>query len=214
MSPADPTPLAATPAPADARALIEQQIAALSRLTEIGMALAEEAGRRGLDASEPAGGPDPCLMFSRAARAVRLTIALQSRLLAELAALDRDERLAEIGRETARGNRVRRLVERALDAGCDDADEAERLQAHAWERLVDELDDPDFADRPIAEIVALICADLGLSPAETARAVAEVAGGADPPQSYHPEAFDPAFAPTSRSAAGLPARQEVPAEPG
>src|SRR4051794_18794903 len=81
------------PAGAPARALIERQLATLTRLAEIGMEIAEAAGRQAAaaqsDAGEAALPGDPGLTYSRAARAVRLTIALQSRLAKDLAALDR-----------------------------------------------------------------------------------------------------------------------------
>ena len=219
MSPTAPAPLAEAPAPApSARAVIARQMAALDRLTEIGMALAEEAGRRGTAPAEPdarADRADPGLMFARAARAVRMGIALQSRLLADLAALDRGESLAEAAKATAHRNRVRRLVERAVEAACDDADEAERLGMDAHERLVDREDNPDFAERPIAEIVTLICADLDLSPAETARAVAAVSpDGAGGAPGVSPEAFRACVAVDKGPEPARPARADVLAESG
>jgi hypothetical protein len=157
----DPASAAVDAVPADpARALIERQLQLLTRLADIGMDIAEVAGIRArasldADAAEPT--VDPGLTYARAARAVRLTIALQSRLLKDLAALDRTE-------TEARKRRIHRIVERAIETEHDDADEIERLSDEARERLWDEDDCGDLLDRPIEEIVASICRDLGLDP--------------------------------------------------
>jgi hypothetical protein len=68
---------APTSVPAD---LTDRQLAMLERLAEIGMQIAEAAGRqaRATGEGEGAAVPDPALSFSRTARAVRLTIALQA----------------------------------------------------------------------------------------------------------------------------------------
>ncbi|OYX34496.1 MAG: hypothetical protein B7Y99_05225 [Caulobacterales bacterium 32-69-10] len=56
-------------------------MAMLERLAEIGMEIAEDAGRMSRSQAEGvAQAADPGLTYSRAARAVRLTIALQQRL--------------------------------------------------------------------------------------------------------------------------------------
>jgi hypothetical protein len=145
----------AGPVPVDpARALVERQLAMLTRLAEIGMEIAEAA---------PAAA-DPALTYARVARAVRMTIALQSRLLKDLAALDRTDALARSAQVQARTRRIHRLVEQAIETQHDDEDEIERLSGDAWERLRDEDDCADLFERPIAETVARICRELGLSP--------------------------------------------------
>ena len=110
----DPVP-AATPAdaaaPADARALIEGQMAMLTRLAQVGMELVEAVGREAKTAPVEAG-----LAFARVARAVRMTIALQSRLAKDLAALDRADHMAEKARTTRRRIRLSQLVEDAARA--------------------------------------------------------------------------------------------------
>ena len=165
---ADPSPPERS---APARALIEAQRVLLTRLAEIGMAIAEDAGRRSaaLAQSGEAGAPkaqhepDPGLTYSRAAHAVRLTFALQSRLLEALAALDKSDADARAGEARRRRERIHRQVKQAIEAECDDRGEIKQLSWAAWERLVED-DDGDFADLPISEVVARICADLGLSP--------------------------------------------------
>ena len=168
MSPAAPVPAAAPPAAdraAASRALIERQMARLERLAEIGMEIAEAAGRRARELAEDGGaqgqGADPALAYSRAARAVRLTLALQSKLDEALEALDRARDLERIGRAGHRRHRIHRLIEQAARAeGCDRA-EARGLASDACERLTD-TDDADILDRPFEEVVALICRELGL----------------------------------------------------
>jgi hypothetical protein len=147
-------------------ALIAQQMAALTRLTEIGMEIAESAGRaaRLAEAGElGADAPDPALTYARAARAVRLTIALQSRLAKDLTALAEAETRARGAAAARQRDRIHRRIERAAETERPDAAEVERLSSDAWERLT-EADDAELLDLPIDEIVARICADLGLSP--------------------------------------------------
>ncbi|HTI68304.1 MAG TPA: hypothetical protein VL460_12225 [Caulobacteraceae bacterium] len=139
------------------RDLTRRQLAMLTRLAEIGMEVAEAAGlkARALAEGGEAGtdGPDPALSYARAARAVRLTIALQSRLAGDLAASSRTE-------AARRRDRIHRRIEQAIEAGRDDEDEVEQLSSAAWERLTDE-DDADLLDLPMQDVVARICADLG-----------------------------------------------------
>ena len=197
MSPA-PAPLAADAPPADpARALIAAQLAVLSRLTEIGMALAEEAGRRGTASPDPDGRGergDPCLMVSRAARAVRLTLLLQSNLIKQLQDWDRhtaylasqavaeaDERREDLLDEHKA--RTVRIVERVARRACDDAEHVERLVGEAAERLDQDDLYGEVLTRPVSELVAAICQDLGLDPdwprlAREAWAREEISSGA------------------------------------
>src|SRR4051794_986315 len=123
------------PAPAgagdDGRGLTQRQLAVLGRLAEAGLnvALAVERQALAAEAASPeavqAPLPDLALAYGRVSRAVRLTIALQARLLTELQA--RDEVAARIERGTlanaerdaklaaaARRARVRRIVERVV----------------------------------------------------------------------------------------------------
>jgi hypothetical protein len=140
----------------------EQRLAMLRELAEIGMALARDVGQQA--AADPQG-PDLGLVFSRIARAVRQTLALEARLEQDRRNQDRDaqsERARAVRlRGAARKTQVRRAVERAIDAEASDH-EAENLFAD----LVDRLDDQEeawFADRPVADLVAAICRDLGVT---------------------------------------------------
>ena len=188
----DPAPLATAPVLPEARptasltlprALIERQIAMLTRLAEIGMEIAEAAGRQAAgSAAEAADGPplgDPGLAYARAARAVRMTLFLQSRLAKDLADLDKAEVQARAERTSARRARLHRLVEQAIEAERRDEDEIEHLSSDAWERLRDADDEAELVgSAPFAEVVARICQDLQLSPASTARLLAAAGGAA------------------------------------
>jgi hypothetical protein len=187
---------AAAPAPdqdddaADAdgweRALLDHQLAELGRLAAMGMDIASAVHRRAT-ADKP--GPDADLQhaavdFARVARAVRMTFALQSRLIADFKGRSRpagaaDEpydgplevRWLDPEPEPAEGrkHRVRQSVRRAAeDAGCDH-ETVERLVLEAGERLEDDDIHAALATRPFDEIVALIRQDLGLEPPVAAR---------------------------------------------
>jgi hypothetical protein len=170
-----------------ARDLIARQLARLERLSDIGMEVAEAAGRSAaaLAGGGEAGAADPALAYARAARAVRLTIALQSRLMAELAALDGAEAKARAVTAARRRDRIHARVEQAIEADRRDAPDAEHdvetLSSSVWERLTEE-DDADLLDRPMEEVVAQICRDLGLSPAWAALAPQPSASAPAPTQ--------------------------------
>ena len=193
-----PAPAAATaPGSVDARVRIERQLAMLDRLAQIGMEVAEACGRQAQDmltgapadaadaaeAAPPAARPDPGLVFARVARAVRLTIALQSRLMKDLAALDRAAAFAEADRRRGRRAYLGGLVEEAARTlvearrkaegryrGEEDAaeDEIEQMAEAAYERLTD-AEDGDLDGLSFDEAVAAVCRDLGLSPDRAAR---------------------------------------------
>jgi hypothetical protein len=185
-----PVPAAAPAAtPADARARIEGQLVMLDRLAAIGMEIAEACGREAkAPPAEAAARSHPGLVFARVARAVRMTIALQSRLMKDLAALDRADEVSERARTTKRRTRLAQLIEDAARAKLDaqreagsrfwadeDAieDEIETLTSEAYERLID-AEDGDLWGRPFDAVVAAVCKDLGLSPDWTARIAASV----------------------------------------
>jgi hypothetical protein len=136
-------------AEANAPDLVGPRLAMLQELAEMGMDMARTVHRRAT--AEPAADAEPntidlALMFSRLARTVRQTLALQAR--AKLC----------VGRKMT----VRRIVERAIDAdtGVSDSD-TDNLLTDLYERLADQ-DDADFTDRPVADLVVRICRDLGV----------------------------------------------------
>jgi hypothetical protein len=164
------------------RALLDRQLEALGRLADMGMAIAGAIARRVTEASaeEPASTLDHAAMdFARVSRAVRLTFALQSRLVADFKAPPRarpanDDDDDEYGgpievvwlppqedpREVRKGE-LKDAVRERLEAEAFDHEDIERLLLRASERL-DTDDYLNLFGRPFADILAQICGDLGL----------------------------------------------------
>jgi hypothetical protein len=145
-----------------ATALIARQLQQLGDLAEIGLEIARAVERR-VKAAGPQDDLDPfAAAYARVARAVRLSIMLQSRLLdARKLAQDRERaarnRALDLGKA-----RIERLVERAVLAEHgEDKAEVDRLMTETGDRL-DFEDYGDILDRPVEEVAALICKDLGL----------------------------------------------------
>lgn len=153
---------------------VARKLAMLDRLATVGLevALAIEGCAKDVAPTDhaPRDLADLALAYSRAARAVRLTVMLQSRLLSG------DDAAGGAGRKRGGG----------LEDDDDDDDapievvwlnseKAEALQRR--ERL--ERGDITAADldRPFGETVAEVCRDLGLPPDWPARTQAEIAAG-------------------------------------
>jgi hypothetical protein len=186
-------------APADAdgraRARIERQLQVLDELADIALEVARAVERRAKEAGPEADIDAITTASAKATRAVRLTVLLQSRLIKELQWI---EGLAEIRARSAAAAeqarlgdpeyrhkaRVERIVERVVRDACgDDEPRVERLMVEACERLDDEDLYGKVLSRPVGELVALVCRDLGLSPdwaclAEESWAQAEITSGA------------------------------------
>ena len=180
------------------RALIEGQLQVLGRLAEAGLNLALAIEAQGTAAATGEGSAPAdaaalggaALAYARVSRAVRLTVALQGKLVEALQVQDdvatrqrAGERQSRKALADARKAQVERIVERVIVGERHDEAEIDRLADEASERL--EHDDiyGDLLDRPVAEIIALICKDLGLAPdwarlAEEAWAQQEIASGA------------------------------------
>ena len=200
----DPASAAADTIPADrpaaARALVDRQLQKLERLAEIGMELAEEAGRQAKatpEAREKSGfAGDPAEIFAKAARTVRMCIALQSKLMKDLADFERADKAERSQRATARKYRIQDYVERAIKVEFGERSAIRVLSDQTREILRDENLLDRIADRPVGEIVARICRDLGLSP--------EWSVWAAEPWAREAQAADAAAAETNRGgAAGL-----------
>ena len=162
------------------RALLDHQMAELSRLARMGMALAEAITQRATSGQADADPARAAMEFSRAARAVRMSFALQSRLIAVFKAKPRPASSAEEDDDDRplavawgsdwesaaayRKSEVVSVVRRSAEDAALDAETVERLTRETAERL--ETDDlfADIFARPYAEVIALICQDLGLEP--------------------------------------------------
>jgi len=192
-----------------ARGLIERQLWVLGRLGEVGLNVALAIERQAMAAADDgpgaaapeAVGPehfperlqvvhgDLALAYARVSRAVRLTLALQARLVQDLQALDEGEarrqakqRSDRQAREAARKAQVERIVERVIQAEAADDAEGDRLAKEAYERLDEHDIYGDLLGRPVSEVIARICRDLGLAPdwsrlAEEAWAQQEIDSG-------------------------------------
>ena len=163
----------------------------LDRLAEAGLEIAIALERRAqaaaaAPADEPVDLDAVALAYARVSRAVRLAILMQSKLVA-----DQDARRARAEGaderelwtlEEAEKDRAARIVRRVIEAEHDDIDRIERLTAEAVERLEDDDCYGAALERPLSDLVADICADLGLNPdwtrlAKEAWAVEELQNG-------------------------------------
>ncbi len=146
-----------------------ERLAMLRELAQIGMGLARDVARRAQAPGAAAG--DLGLAYGRIARAVRQTLALETRLEDGIEVRRREDRAAHelqaarLARRTLerRTKLVRRAVGQAIEAEAEDADRVEYLIDRLDERLDDRQDDEDFLDRPLGELVARICKDLGVT---------------------------------------------------
>lgn len=165
----------ADPAEERRRALLDRQLERLDQLAQAGMdmvhALAAQVAGTGPQVVEG----DVALAYNRLSRAVRMALLLQSRLVAEPAEaaagepeeiiyrwMEPQNSIAE--RTAARRERIEQIVEGVARREGDDPDTADRIAHEAAERL--ERDDiyADVLTRPVSELVADLCRDLGLEP--------------------------------------------------
>jgi hypothetical protein len=165
----------------------ERHLRLLAELAELGMTLARTLVAQA-EETPPTG--DPGLALARIARAVRQTLALEARL-AEDHQLRRRRETRERG--FRREAKVRRIVEQAIEADADDS-EIDTLLCDLNERLADR-DDTDFTDRPLIDVVAAICRDLGVTFDPTLWQDEDWAIEAPPPR---PFAAQPPTPPTPR----------------
>jgi hypothetical protein len=150
---------------------------ALEDLAEIGMAMAQALRDRMATAESDAAACEISLAFTRIARAVRLTVALDARLgeaqamrAETLAAKAAEQRAAAAEAREARveliTGRVQDAVEMAIAAQTsgrrDGGYESERLSEALSEYLEDRRETETFADRPVSIVVAQVCQALGV----------------------------------------------------
>ena len=167
-----PAPETDAPDPSEERHA--RDVRMLEELAEVGMDLARELRSRLLERTEGEG--ELALAFTRVARAVRQSVMLKQRLISDRETRDRKaeaERMERpvvdlgwvLGKQTPgsiRKDTVRNGVENAIEDEFDAADAEDLLDA-VYERL-DAYDAAEFVDRPIGEMMARICKDLGVTP--------------------------------------------------
>jgi hypothetical protein len=166
---------------------LERQLDVLEQLAEAGLevalAIRDQAVGRLPEGAAPVVRGDIAMAYARAARAVRYSIVLQSKLTEELGAVETEaaaareeaEELARLRSPLAvRRDAVEHIVESVVRAeyeaqeGAFDAepreDVVDRLLIEADDRLEHEELYGDILARPISEVVAELCRDLGLHP--------------------------------------------------
>jgi hypothetical protein len=172
--PAPQTIPAHAAAPADgggdrARAMLERQLEILGELAEDGLQMSKAIQRQAIRqadaaASDEAAAPPPRADLSRSyvrvARAVRLALMLQAKLIHDM----KDGAAAVAPQGPGRKNSVLRIVKRAAEEQLTDDNKVERLVREAAERLDREDICADLLSRPTGEIIAYICQELGLKP--------------------------------------------------
>ena len=171
-----------------ARRVLQRQVEMLGELAEIGLKIARETGRQAAaddeaegeapdsdapndDIIEPVRPRDPAqsraMAFARTARAVRLTLMLQAKALEDMGRLNLPEapQYRPFMDPTAvRKARVERIVARIVrTAHGEDGERIDRLMIEAAERLDDEDLTREVLARPLGDLVAEVCRDLGLA---------------------------------------------------
>lgn len=159
----------------DAPETTQRHARVLAELAELGMAIARDVQAEVLSAETPEEKARAAAVFPQVARAVRQTVALEAKLLRDLARHEREDR-QDADREIARRirqrkARVRLHMERAIcEASAPDYDEdgppevvTMRLE-DLRDRLDDDVLDADFAFRPFHEVIEALHRSLGLPP--------------------------------------------------
>jgi hypothetical protein len=156
-----------------ARPLYARQIDFLGELSEMGMEIARGIAELA-KAAEAIEAAQACAMaYARVARAVRISLMLQAKLIKDLQAYDRNqawlvksdrsqERFERDGLVKERKARIERIVERVAGRQHDNSEAVERLVEETGDRLDQDDLYGDILTRPVSELVAMICKDLGL----------------------------------------------------
>ena len=149
-----------------------RQMAMLRELSELGMDLARALGAQALAEMNPTDEDtpkvttaDPVLMFTRVARAVRQTVALEMRIgRADAEDQAEDDRALDRYERISRRVLVREIAADAITMYAQDG-RRERLLRELDDRLETERpDDACYAFLPINVLVTRICRDLGVQP--------------------------------------------------
>jgi len=185
----------------DAEAMTERHALILTELAGIGMAIARELQAQVLEAETPEARAKAAASFPQVARAVRQSLALEARLRRDLVRdvreMQRDAERELDRRLRRRKTRVRMFMQRAICNACPDRDAPDDEALARLEDLRDRLDDdllePDFADMPFPEAIALLHRALGMDPPDFGPEPLDDDPGDDPDgEPDDPEAHDPA----------------------
>ena len=169
-APATPltTPADLPEPPSEDRAELDRQLAKLDRLGDLGLEIAEALADQAKGGRMIVEG-DIALAYDRVARAVRMTVMLQSRLMQDLRRA-RDEAAAGPAptrgeQAKARKDQIARVVRRVAERHKDlDPFQVSWCAREAGERLEhDDIYGPVMT-LPVSELVQAICHDLGLTP--------------------------------------------------
>jgi hypothetical protein len=158
------------------RALLDARLEMLGRLAEMSMDLAaaikDQATPEAL--AEPGAPAAIALAFSRVSRAVRMTLALQSRLIQDYktppkaapakAAAAGPVEVRWIESEAVRRRRVGDIVRSLAEDSGLETETVERVAYEAGERLEQDEIYGGVMVRAVGDLVAEICRDLGLDP--------------------------------------------------
>ena len=131
----------------------------LRQLVAIGMDMARmlQDQARDLQGSDPGVvGADLSLRFHRISRSIRMSLALDAKLASGFQAEMKERKVAQL---TERKALAKEAVSRQVDRDTPDRD----LHRERSDRIERE-DLEDFSDKPVSEIIAIICADLGITP--------------------------------------------------
>jgi hypothetical protein len=149
----------------------ERKLAILSELAEAGLEIALALKTRIVETAtlEPDPGcaetcADLTLAFHRTSRAARMAIALRDRLAKDDADGEQAQPSAARDARNETAERVRRIVRRVARTHETDSFKVDAFDRQARERLFDPDITGELEGRSIGELVARICADLGITP--------------------------------------------------
>ena len=131
----------------------------LRQLVAIGMDMARMLQDQAREASacDPGViGPDLSLRFHRISRSIRMSLALDDKLADGFQDRAKERKAAIL---TEREALAKEAVSRQVDRDTPDRD----LHRERSDRIERE-DLEDFSDKPVSEIISIICADLGITP--------------------------------------------------
>lgn len=158
--------------------MAERHARTLARLTELGLALAEQAFADADAAETPAERNDAVKAFHTLSRSVRQSVALEARLARQQALDAREAERAEAGRPSRRpgaaeisrrASAVRSAVTRVIWDEAEDDDSATWLEDALNEELGGACLRDDFCAETLDDHIVRLCQGLGLSEAAARR---------------------------------------------